>query len=134
MFPKIRLIFMYMGKNDGKLVQIYIIENDGGFIKIGVSGDVDSRFASLGGSNGGGHKIVRSWVSPYTYLYSIERALHTHYAKNRVEGTEWFEDLDFDEVCALAKEIFESMEHQRLNEIRKRYYKERLGLHVDAKA
>ena len=122
-----------MGKYDGRLVQVYIIENDGGYIKIGVSSDVETRLESLSGSNGGGHKIVRSWISPNTYLYSVERALHLHYDKNRIEGTEWFKDLDFDEVCEFANEVFASKEHQKLNELRKAYYRDRLGINIDVK-
>ena len=113
-------------KFNGKEVQIYIIENDGGYIKIGVSTDVDKRFESLSGSNGGGHKIVRQWVSIKTYLYTFERMLHLHFNDNRIEGTEWFQDLDFDDVVSYAESLMNSCEFARCNQIRKEY-NERIG-------
>ena len=115
---------------EGKLVQIYIIENDGGYIKIGVSTNVEKRLEMLSGSNGGGHKITRSWISPQTWLYTMEKVLHNHFSINRIEGTEWFEDVKFEDVVSRAKGLFSSEEYQLCNKAREIYYKEQLKLNM----
>ncbi len=110
---------------NGKQVQIYIVENDGGFVKIGVSEDAQKRFEQLSGSNGGGHKLTRAWTSPKTWLYSMEGTLHTFFSMYRVPGTEWFKDLPFETAVAKAVELFSSDEYRRCNEIRKNFYEQR---------
>lgn len=109
-------------KYQGKQIQIYIIENSGGYVKIGLSENVEQRLSSLSGSNGGGHKIIRSWVSPKTYLYTMERIMHQHFHEYRISGTEWFEDISFDEVVLYAEELFNSSEFKRCEQIRKDAY------------
>jgi len=110
---------------ENKLVQIYVIKNDGGFIKIGVTTNTEQRLQSLSASNGGGHKIVEVWTSPETYLYTMERVLHMHYHNNRIKGSEWFKDLDFNEVVTYAKSLFASDSYRRCNQIREEIYNER---------
>ncbi len=107
----------------GKQVQIYIIENDGGYIKIGVSENVEKRLESLSGSNGGGHKIVRVWVSPKTWLYTMEHVLQDKFSNNRIKGTEWFAGIRFEGVVQKAEELFSSKEYFKCNETRERFYK-----------
>lgn len=107
--------------------QIYILENDAGLIKIGITKNFDNRLKSLSGSNGGGHKIIRSYVSPYTYLYSLENRLHTIYQANRINGTEWFKGLNFDEVVDMVNAIFNSREYYYCNEVRKNFVDDTKG-------
>ena len=42
---------------------IYAIENELGYVKIGISQDITQRVRSLSGSNTGGNKIIR--IAPY---------------------------------------------------------------------
>ena len=64
--------------------QIYVLRNDADLIKIGITQHYDERVKSLSGSNGGGHKIIDEYVSPYTYLYTLENRFHMIYKDNRV--------------------------------------------------
>ena len=101
---------------------IYVIENSpSGNIKIGRSSNIQQRFRSLSGSNGGGNHIVRACVTDATYLYTLERILHDHYDKMRISGTEWFDGskLTFDEVVLFLNDLLISSSYERCNEIRK---------------
>ena len=77
---------------------IYVIENNAGHIKVGVSKNVNQRLISLSGSNIGGNLINRIAVSSPTYLKSLEKTIHTHYNINRIKSTEWFKNISFEEV------------------------------------
>lgn len=66
-----------------KQYNIYVLENDEGLIKIGITTDFEQRKRSLSGSNGAGHKIVREYVSIPTVLYSLEHIMHDHFAEYR---------------------------------------------------
>ena len=81
---------------------IYVVENEHGCIKIGVSQNVEDRIKTL--SNQGGFRIKNLfYTSPCSNAYSIEKLAHTyfHYANiNR----EWFE-VDY----MLAREVVSSI-------------------------
>ena len=98
---------------------IYILENDANLIKIGITKDFNQRLVSLSGSNGGGHKIINQFVSESTYLYSLERVMHTHFSKNRINGTEWFKDLNFSDVVYILLNYFKKPEYIHANNLRK---------------
>ena len=104
--------------------QIYVLRNDADLIKIGITQHYDERVKSLSGSNGGGHKIIDEYVSPYTYLYTLENRFHMIYKDNRVPGTEWFKELNFGEVVNKVKDTFESVEYYKCNRIREKINKD----------
>jgi len=98
---------------------IYALENDLGYIKIGITKNISQRTLSLSGSNGGGGRIIRVLVSQPTYLKTLERIFHTIYRDYRIEGTEWFKDILFEDVAAKMNEVFNSNEYIKCNELRK---------------
>lgn len=100
---------------------IYILENDAGLIKIGITTNFENRKRSLSGSNGGGHKIVREYVSANTYLYTLERIMHNIFQDYRIEGSEWFEGVTFEEVVSKLVELMSSEEYFKCNKIRGLY-------------
>lgn len=101
--------------------QIYVIENDYGRVKIGITTNFKKRKQSLSGSNGGGGKITREYLSIPTSLYTLERVMHIHYADHRIDGTEWFDGVDFDDAVAYLKSIVETNEFCRLDQLRRDY-------------
>lgn len=107
------------------MYNIYILENDGGFIKIGITTDFDQRLKSLSGSNGGGHKITRYFVSEPTHLYTLERVMHITYQDYRIEDTEWFDftgtDITFDTCVFKLKTFMNSDSYKKCNQIRKEF-------------
>lgn len=109
-----------------KLYNIYVLKNDAGFIKIGITTNFDKRLQSLSGSNGGGHKIIDYYISPETYLYTLERIMHGIYNDYRVDGTEWFDftktSISFNDVVDKLKELMNSDSYIRCNNIRKVFY------------
>lgn len=98
---------------------IYALENDLGYIKIGITKNISQRTLSLSGSNGGGGRIIRVLVSQPTYLKTLERIFHTIYRDYRIEGTEWFKDILFEDVTTKMNEVFNSNEYIKCNELRK---------------
>lgn len=108
-----------------KTYYIYILENDIGYIKIGITTNFDNRLKSLSGSNGGGHKIVNYYVSKETYLYTLERIMHNIYGKYRISGTEWFDfsnsNISFNDCVNKLKELMESPGYNRCNQTRKEF-------------
>ena len=86
---------------------IYAIENEVGYVKIGISKDVSQRISSLSGSNGGGNKIIRVAISNPTF------------SRYRINGTEWFKGITFDEILTKMNETFNSDSYFRCNEMRK---------------
>ena len=103
-------------------VQIYILHNTFGHVKIGVSTDFNQRLKQLKGSNGGGAKIDEFWASRPTLLYTLERVMHGIYQDNRIEGTEWFENLDFKEIVAKVEELMNTDEFKLCENVRKEFY------------
>lgn len=106
---------------EDKLYNIYVIENDAGYIKIGITKNFENRLKTLSNSNSGGHKIINTYISPKTLLYTIERGLHTKYATYRKEG-EWFYGISFEEVVQDIKKLFDSEEYKWASQIRENYY------------
>lgn len=112
---------------DGQLY-IYVLENyPQGNIKIGKSTNIKQRLQSLSGSNSGGNKITRIAVSDSTYLYTLERLAHNHFAKARIEGTEWFrgEEISFEEAVTYIDDLFMDKSYQLCNDTRKNFYSQK---------
>jgi hypothetical protein len=98
---------------------IYAIENELGYVKIGISQDITQRVRSLSGSNTGGNKIIRIAVSNPTYLKTLEGSFHCIFNKYRIANTEWFKGITFDEIITKMNETFNSDDYFRCNEMRK---------------
>ena len=104
----------------------YIMLNDAGKVKIGVTKNIQQRYMSLCGSNSAGDKIIKVCVSPSSYLYTIEQIMHNKFNKHRIPGTEWFydsndysgESLFYDAVNEL-KLLFSSTSYKKCNNLRK---------------
>ena len=108
---------------DENQLYIYVLQNyPQGNIKIGRTTNPAQRFRSLSGSNNGGNKILRVAISPMTYLYSIETTCHTHFDRNRIPNTEYFEKLSFEEVVQYIDDIFNSKGYVNCNQVRKEFY------------
>lgn len=114
-----------------ELYNIYVLLNDIGNIKIGITTNFKQRLQSLSGSNGGGNKIVHYYCSPTTYLYTLERVMHLKYNAYRIKGTEWFYDktLKYEDVVNELKNIFTTDEYRICNELRKQLC-EKHKLHI----
>lgn len=95
---------------------IYVLVNDNNFVKIGITKNFENRKQSLSGSNGGGSKIVDYFVSPKTYVYSIEKIMHDKFKDYRIPNTEWFKGIEFNEVVKQLQELLASESYQRINE------------------
>lgn len=105
---------------------VYIMRNDAGKVKIGVTKNIEQRYQSLCGSNSAGDNIVDVLVSPSTWLYTIERIMHDKFNKYRIPNTEWFYnkadplgEILFTNACNELKLLFSSSGYKRCNEIRK---------------
>lgn len=104
-----------------KQYNIYVLENDEGLIKIGITTDFEQRKRSLSGSNGAGHKIVREYVSIPTALYSLEHIMHDHFAEYRKPGSEWFEGITFESAVEYLVKLTSSDEFVKCNAVRVQY-------------
>lgn len=109
------------------MVRIYIFLNDAGRIKIGQTKNILQRYNSLCGSNGGSFKIVKSYVSPGTYLYTLERIMHQKFSQYRIPGTEWFHMDDdptseklFSQAINELQLLFSSTTYKLCNETRRK--------------
>ena len=77
---------------DGQIYIYALLNSPQANIKIGKSSNIAQRIASLSGSNGGGSKLLRIYVSPCsTWMHSMEGTCHTHFDFCRIPGTEWFD-------------------------------------------
>ena len=112
--------------DDGQLY-IYVMLNSEGNIKIGKTTNIAQRLQSLSGSNGGGSKIVKLYVSPSSWLQSIESTCHNHYEWYRIKGTEWFKgkDLVYEEVVEWVNALFYSHGYETCNNLRKKIFEEK---------
>lgn len=104
---------------DNYQIYIYVMLNSQDKIKIGQTTNIVQRLQSLSGSNGGGEKIIRLYCSPSTYIKSMEKAIHNHFNKYRIQGTEWFKGLDFNEVVEHIDGLFYTKSYNTCNELRK---------------
>ena len=102
------------------MLYIYVILNSDDRIKIGKTTNPLQRIKSLSGSNTGGSQICKiACLEEPTYILTLEDALHTHYNYCRIQGTEWFENLDFDEVVNFINSILSLPSYDICNKIRK---------------
>ena len=106
---------------DGQLYIYVMLNYPQGNIKIGQTTNIVQRLQSLSGSNGGGNHIIKLYVSPSTYISSIEKTCHNHYDWYRINGTEWFngDKLNFDEVVKYVDSLFRTESFKICNELRK---------------
>ena len=98
---------------------IYAIENELGYVKIGISQDITQRVRSLSGSNTGGNKIIRIAVSNPTYLKTLENTFHSMFNNYRIANTEWFKGITFEKIIIKMNETFNSDSYFKCNEMRK---------------
>jgi len=110
---------------DGQLY-IYVLLNSAGNVKVGKTTNMAQRIQSLSGSNGGGETIVNWYCSPATWLYTIEKIAHDHFAYARMSG-EWFNGIkvSFDEAVEYVKSLFTSRDYERCNELRRKIVEEK---------
>lgn len=107
--------------DDGSYYVYVMLNHPQGNIKIGITTNIVQRLQSLSGSNGGGNYIIKLYVSPSTYVSSIEKTCHNHYDWYRIKGTEWFngDKLNFDEVVEYVDSLFRTESFKICNELRK---------------
>ena len=53
-----------------------------------------------------------------TYILTLEEILHTHYDYKRINGTEWFKDLDFDEVVHYVNTLLSLKSYEITTQVR----------------
>lgn len=120
---------------DGQLY-IYVLENyPQKNIKIGQSTNMQQRLRALSGSNSGGNYITKIAISDATYLYTLERIAHQHFHQYRINGTEWFDGVTFQDVVAYLDSLFASSEYRLCNGVRKNFwdkYRERTMIQVES--
>ena len=113
---------------------IYVMLNSEGKVKIGKTKNIQQRYQSLCGSNGQGNSIDKVFVSPSTYLYTLEKIMHDKFNKYRIPSTEWFFNKDdssgellFNKALNELRLLFSSTGYEKCNELRKRTYEENKG-------
>lgn len=107
--------------NNGQ-VYIYVLKNEPqGNVKIGRSSNMQQRLQSLSGSNSGGNHITKIAISDATWLYSLERLSHIHFAKYRITGTEWFRGIMFDDAITYIDSLFSQKDYVICNQIREKF-------------
>lgn len=120
---------------DGQLY-IYVLENyPQKNIKIGQSTNMQQRLRALSGSNSGGNYITKIAISDATYLYTLERIAHQYFHQYRINGTEWFDGVTFQDVVAYLDSLFASSEYRLCNGVRKNFwdkYRERTMIQVES--
>lgn len=100
---------------------IYVLENSDGRVKVGRTHDIQQRLTALSGSNGGGSRPGRVFVSEPTHLYTLERITHGRFAEYRIAGTEWFYGVPFEEVAVFVSRLFQRPEYARSEVLRTAY-------------
>lgn len=113
-----RIVHPRLSKNE---YYIYVLENMGKRVKVGITHNIRNRIQSLSGSNNGGNPFIQCAISEPTQLYSLEHLIHNHFRENRIEGTEWFQGITFEEVTDYIEELFSSKEYERCQEERQKY-------------
>ena len=110
---------------DNGEIYIYVMLNyPQGNIKIGQTTNIVQRLQSLSGSNNGGNRIVKLYLSPSTYVKSTEKAFHNHYDRYRIPNTEWFDGnkLNFEDVVNFIDKQFQMKSYETCNKLRKELY------------
>ena len=131
---------IYNSKNIIELKELSILEDGSYYIycmlnspahnlKIGITTNIVQRLQSLSGSNGGGNRIIKLWVSDPTFVSSAEKAFHEKYARYRIEGTEWFDGskLVFEEVVTEMENQFNTKSYEICNKLRKEQAEKRIS-------
>ncbi len=113
--------------DDGQ-VYIYILQNSVGKVKVGITTNIIQRLQSLSGSNGQGNIIKKCYLSPATYLNTIEGIMHNRMSKYRIPNTEWFYyeedpsgDILFDSSVELLEKLLHRKNYELCNNLRKEY-------------
>ncbi|MDF2543440.1 MAG: Meiotically up-regulated [Anaerocolumna sp.] len=82
---------------------IYVIENENGQVKIGISQNIESRVKTL--SRQGGFVVKRSYqTEKCSNHYNLENIIHCYLKDSRKIG-EWF-DVNYDDAVNLVKSMF----------------------------
>lgn len=89
---------------------IYIIENSHDMIKVGRSKNIAQRINSLGHSNSGGSEFIRVAVSTPVRQKKAERWVQNKFTRFRVQGSEWFGGVSFEEILMQAINIVDYLE------------------------
>lgn len=105
---------------------LYIMENELGKFKIGITDNINKRYLSLCGSNGQGNKITRVYCSPATCMYvTLERIMDQIFEQYRIPGTEWFYDeedvLRFEDIVNEIEKLFNDPSYGKLNDLRRKF-------------
>lgn len=95
---------------------IYVLKNDIGNVKIGITKNFTKRLLSLSGSNCGGSKIINYFVSEATYVYNIEHIMHEKFNRNRIEGTEWFKGVEYEVVVQELQSLMKTESYIAANQ------------------
>lgn len=105
---------------------IYILLNDAGKIKIGKTRNIFQRYMSLCGSNGAGNSITQVYVSPVSYVPTLEYVMHNKFVQYRIHGTEWFFNPNdntgntlFETAIKELQTILSSKSYQHCDQLRK---------------
>lgn len=114
--------------DDGSYYIYVMLNSPANNIKIGITTNIVQRLQSLSGSNGGGNKITKLWVSNPTYVTSVEKAFHEKFGRYRIEGTEWFDGskLTFEEVINEMENQFNTKSYEVCNKLRKELAEKRI--------
>lgn len=106
---------------------IYILKNELGKVKVGITKDINDRLQNLSGSNGQGIQITRCYCSSPTYLKCLERIMHEKMKKYRIPSTEWFYydgdstgDRLFNNAVKVLNKLMCSKEYETANNLRRR--------------
>lgn len=87
-----------------QMKHIYVVENERGAVKIGISQDVSNRIKVL--SKQGGFKPINVYHTKMcSNGYEIENKIHKKLEPYRIDG-EWFK-LSFNEAVKVVNDIFE---------------------------
>lgn len=113
-------MLQYVPVLDNEQIYIYVILNSSGNVKIGKTTNIENRIRSLSGSNAAGERIISVYVSPATWIHSIEGTCHNHYHYARIGG-EWFDGckVEFDEVVEYVDGLFRTDGYDRCNKLRR---------------
>lgn len=88
--------------------RIYIIENENGMIKIGISQEVENRINVL--ANQGGFKVVNIYsTKPCSNSYELKHYIHEQLNSYRIRG-EWFR-ISFGDAVKQVSKIYAEMAH-----------------------
>ena len=119
---------------DGSQIYIYLMLNNVGKVKIGVTTNIQRRYQSLCGSNGQGNKILQVFCSEPTYVLSLESTVHVKFSKYRIPGTEWFYDKYdptgeklFLNAARELELLFSSASYKKCNDLRKTLYEKKMS-------